>query len=280
MIRGAIVLFSFLAESKWVYINNQINILQESKWISIKNSLNTLLESIVLVKSGSSDEDESDNESRPTRLDKGKGKAVEEDRDNETIPTRLDKGKGKAVEEDTDMRDYSDSNSGSRSGSGSDVDSDQELNEDIQNEIDFLTQEPKTKDNLSRIITLKKLLRSEIQKRGPLPTIPDYWNHGSKPNTDANTSSKSEITNLAQGFSNQNAEASASNANQNPDFGSKPREIDNNVSESTPGTATQSTPATTTQSTESNEKPKQTPTEYVHELESTEPPSYIWDDSD
>jgi hypothetical protein len=261
MIRGAIVLLSILAESKWVYINNYINILLESKWIYIKNSLNILLESMVLVKSGSSDEDESDNEN---------------------IPTRLDKGKGKAVEDDTEMRDNSDSNSGSRSSSGSDIDSDEELNEDIQNEIDFLTQEPKTKDNLSRIITLKKLLRSEIQKKGPLPTIPDYWNHGSKPNTDANTSSKPEpeITNPAQGFSNQNPEASGLNANVNPEFGSKPREIDSNVSESTPGIATQSTPGTTTQSTESNEKPKQTPTEYVHELESTEPPSYVWDDSD
>ena len=71
----------------------------------------------------------------------------------------------------------------------------------------------------------------------------------------------------------------ASNTNVNPEFDNKPREIDNNVSESTPGIATQSTPGivtqstpgTTTQSTDSNEKPKQTPTEYVHELESTEP---------
>jgi hypothetical protein len=93
-------------------------------------------------------------------------------------------------------------------------------------------------------------------------------------------------------------EASALNSNLNTDFANKPREIDKNVSESTPATITQSTPSTVTQSTpgtvtqstpstvtqstpgtvtqssDSSEKPKQTPTEYVHELESSEPASY------
>jgi hypothetical protein len=79
-------------------------------------------------------------------------------------------------------------------------------------------------------------------------------------------------TNPTQATSNQNVEASASNTN--TDFDNKPRETEKNVSESTPPTVTQSTPGTVTQSSDSSEKPKQTPTEYIHELESTEPASF------
>jgi hypothetical protein len=60
------------------------------------------------------------------------------------------------------------------SGSGSDVDSDDELDDDIRDEIEYLSSKPRTKDTQNRLITLKKLLRSELQKKGPLPLLPDH----------------------------------------------------------------------------------------------------------
>lgn len=310
-----------MAKSKWAYIEFYINVvLNIKKVLNILQDSIVLIkrERSDLVYESDSEEDES---SRPKRLDKGKGKATEEDEkswyesldkgkgkateenknegswwskpwgkaieenedENSSSNSRdlskrgpLDKGKGKAIEETTEIKENSD-----RNNSGSDVDTDEELNEDIRDEIEFLTHEPKTKDNISRLITLKKLLRNELQKKGPLPAIPDHWNLWSKPPVDENTSKESQLTtNPTRATSNQNVEASASNTNLNADFDNKPREIDKNVSESTPPTVTQSTPGTVTQSSESSEKPKQTPTEYVHELESTEPASYGWDDGD
>lgn len=337
-----------MAKSKWAYIEFYINVV-----LNIKKVLNILQDSIVLIKRERSDlvyesDSEEDEDSRPKRLDKGKGKATEEDERSRS--ESLDKGKGKATEEDENENESwwskawdkgkgkateenenegswwskpwgkaipenedESSSSGSRTwvkrpldkgkaieeaaeikeateikensdtnNSGSDIDTDEELNEDLRDEIEFLTHEPKTKDNISRLITLRKLLRNELQKKGPLPPLPDHWNHWSKPPVDKNTSKESQLTtNPTQATSDQNVVASPSNTNLNADFDNKPREIDKNVRESsTPATVTQSTPGTVTQSSETSEKPKQTPTEYVHELESTEPTSYGWDDGD
>ena len=317
-----------MAKSKWAYIEFYINVvLNIKKVLNILEDSIVLIkrERSDLVYESDSDEDES---SRPKRLDKGKGKATEkedekswsesldkgkgkatEENQNEgswwskpwgkaieenedenssssNLPKPFDKGKGKAIEETTEIKENSDGNS-----SGSDIDTDEELNDDIQEEIDFLSnQKSINEDDLSRLITLTKLLKNEVQKKkGSLPPIPDYWNHWSKPPVDEKASKESELTtNPTQATSNQNVEASALNSNLNTDFANKPREIDKNVSESTPATITQSTPSTVTQSTpgtvtqssDSSEKPKQTPTEYVHELESSEPASYGWDDGD
>ena len=167
-----------------------------------------------------------------------------------------------------------------KNNSGSDIDTDEELNEDIRDEMDFLVnQESKTQADLDRIETLSQLLNNQIQKKVSKPPVPDFWNHWSKPPVDEKASKEPQLTtNPTQATSNQNVEASASNTN--TDFDNKPRETEKNVSESTPPTVTQSTPGTVTQSSDSSEKPKQTPTEYVHELESTEPASFGWDDGD
>jgi hypothetical protein len=48
------------------------------------------------------------------------------------------------------------------------------LNDTIQEEIDYLSELEPTKENDDRIISLQKLLRGELQKRGPLPPVPDF----------------------------------------------------------------------------------------------------------
>jgi hypothetical protein len=179
-----------------------------------------------------------------------------------------------------------------RSNSGSDLDTDEELDGDITDEIAYLTDlEKKTQEDRDRLVTLKKLLRDEIQRRGPLPPVPDFWNHGSKnteaQNTEAQStepkSTKIPISALLNkeptDTSNENKVTPAvpSDSKINENSLQKGNEVPQNISEST----STSTSTTSTQLNEStSEKPKQTPTEYVHELESTEPTSYVWDDSD
>lgn len=181
---------------------------------------------------------------------------------------------------DTDKNNLGSNIDADKNNSGSDIDTDEELNEDIRDEMDFLiNQESKTQADLDRIENLSQLLNNQIQKKVSKPPVPDFWNNWSKPPVDEKTSKEPQLTtNPTQATSNQNVEASASNTN--TDFDNKPRETEKNVSESTPATVTQSTPGTVTQSSDNSEKPKQTPTEYVHELESTEPASFGWDDGD
>jgi hypothetical protein len=53
-----------------------------------------------------------------------------------------------------------------------------------------------------------------------------------------------------------------------------PQKDDKNISENTPKNVTE-VPIHPKSNESTNEKPKQTPTEYVHELESMEPQTYV-----
>jgi hypothetical protein len=334
MIRTAVVLlFScYISKLVVVFISYCINMLNRAL-----DGINPLLGVIfgsderfglVLAKGGKGwvyEEDEYRDESLP--YDKGKGKAVEEA---EIKP--LDKGKGKAVEEaeikpldkgkaneDFEMEDYS---------SGSDADSDEDLNDDIRKEIEYLTNNrSKTKDVVSRINVLKKLLRCEIQTK-ERPPVPDFWGHYTKttvkentaqnPQSELNTSTPtsapastpmststplSSSTSTAPALINPTPDPTPPSTGPTPpSTGPTPPSTGPTPpftgptpppagptpppSDSTPpsdGTPpSDSTPSS--ESTSSNERdviiPMQTPTEFVHELESCEPMIFVWDDAD
>ena len=271
----------------YLYINNQENI------------ENTLENGLVLATGDRSDpldkgkgKATDDNESIYESLNKGKRKAT----DDESIYESLDKGKRRAIDyESKDSVPYEVQDGGSSSKDNqnndsdsdpdsspnsdsytepkgeSDIDSDPELNDDIQEAIDKLKE--KVKDNIDykiyeEIDTLEQLLQYKLKRREPLPPVPDFWGHGfNKPSVKKSADEESIAT--SSGTSSSNMENVSSLSQDSP----------KNINENTPKNVTEvSINPKSNEST--NEKPKQTPTEYVHELESTEPQTYVWDDSD
>jgi hypothetical protein len=118
-------------------------------------------------------------------------------------------------------------------------------------------------------------LHYKYKRREPLPPVPDFWGHGynKKPSVKKSTDEESIAT--SSGTSSSKSEDVSSL----PQSQSLPQGTPKNISENTPKNVTDV--SVNPKSNESiNEKPKQTPTEYVHELESTEPQTYVWDDSD
>jgi hypothetical protein len=227
-------------------------------------------------------------------LDKGKGKATDNDEsiyeplnkgkrkatDDESIYESLDKGKRRAIDYDSKDEDSSkenqnndsDSDSNLDPNSGSDIESDPELNDDIQETIDKLKEKVKDEPNMEvyeQIDTLEQLLHHKYKRREPLPPVPDFWGHGyNKPSVNKSTDQES--------IASSSGTSSSSNME---DVSSLPQSSQQNISENTPKNITDvSVNPKSNESTD--EKPKQTPTEYVHELESTEPQTYVWDDSD
>jgi len=268
----------------YFYIKNQENI------------ENTLEDGLVLATGDRSDP-----------LDKGKGKATDNDEsiyetlnkgkrkatDDESIYESLDKGKRRAIDYDSkdsvpmdggsSSKDNQNNDSDSDSDSSpnpdsytepkqeSDIDSDPELNDDIQEVIDELKEKVKDKIDYKiyeQIDTLEQLLQHKLKRREPLPPVPDFWGHGyNKPSVKKSADEESIAT--SSGISSSNMENVSSLSQDSP----------KNISENTPkNVAEVSINPKSNEST--NEKPKQTPTEYVHELESTEPQTYVWDDSD
>jgi hypothetical protein len=218
----------------------------------------------------------------------------EEDNKND-VKKPLDKGKGKAVDNSPDSDDFD----------KSDEESDEDLDEDIKQEIEYLSKAKKTKQTVTRLIALKKLLRGEVQREGPLPPVPDFWGHFSKPTLKENTDKKHKLT---QDTSTENIQESSSSDIVEESIAKKPRltleaptkdkqevssstkateDTKENLSAAATGSNSSSSSSSSSSSNDTskpidntNEKPKQTPTEYVHELETLEPMSYIWEDGD
>jgi prophage DNA circulation protein len=113
--------------------------------------------------------------------------------------------------------------------------------------------------------------------------VPDFWGHGSKvPSTSKSTTEESELTsdiskNTQEGSSSSTSHHTTQNLKWVP-------WVPKNVSESSTSTKANESTSQSNESTRSkestSENSKQTPTEYVSEIESTEPMSYTWDDAD
>jgi hypothetical protein len=268
---------AFILLTYYFYIKNIENMLENGLVLATGDRSNPLDKG-----KGKATDDESIYES----LNKGKRKAT----DDESIYESLDKGKRRAIDydskdegsssssskdnqnNDSDSNPDPDSYSYSEPKSGSDIDSDPELNDEIQEAIDELKEKVKDKIDYKiyeEIDTLEQLLHYKYKRREPLPPVPDFWGHGynKKPSVKKSTDEESIAT------------SSGTSSSKLEEISSLPQGNQKNISENTPKNVTDvSVNPKSNEST--NEKPKQTPTEYVHELESTEPQTYVWDDSD
>lgn len=110
--------------------------------------------------------------------------------------------------------------------------------------------------------------------------MPDYWNHNSKTNT-TSKSKNVEKFELSSGNSKEILSSTLS-LSSNANITENENKLDNTIKKKevmdNPIKVSNDTKTLLKEST--SENPKQTPTEYVAELESAEPISYIWEDGD
>lgn len=199
-------------------------------------------------------------------LSQGWVMAAEDDaaEDGDNVGKPLNKGKEKATEDQHNLAAAEEEEEMAS-------DSDDDLDADIRSELDKLYRERRTPEINSRIINLRKLLNGEIQKSGPKVPVPDFWGHGWY-KTPEEKSKKNKFT-PDDSTENNGESSSSTQSNENPT--KKPKLTSETTKENMSEGSSSNEPSEKTV-----EKTKQTPTEYVHELESIEPMSHPWDDGD
>jgi hypothetical protein len=203
-------------------------------------------------------------------LSQGWVMAAEDDaaEDVDNVGKPLNKGKEKATEDQPNLAEDQ-PNLAEEEEMASD--SDEDLDADIRYELDELYRRKRTPEINSRIINLRKLLNGEIQKAPPKVPVPDFWGHGWY-KTPEEKSKKNKFT-PDDSTENNGESSSSTQSNENPT--KKPKLTSETAKEN------MSEGSSSNESSEKTvEKTKQTPTEYVHELESIEPMSHPWDDGD
>jgi len=301
MIRGTIILsilHSIITGNIYFFSNwlfKTFSIYLKTMENTLSNTIGLSNPSLVLMVDDSSDNDESIKEDKyleeTKSLNKGKRKAEEELTRKSMESAKENSSASDDIESEDSYLDDSNSNDGyTRLISG------------IKNHIKVLIPSGLVGDNRKSILKhiglalyLKgeKLLEEqyeEEEKKGQketmiyrgriLPQVPDYWNHNSKTNTTSDSKNVEKFE-LSSGNSKETLSSTLS-LSSNANITENENKLDNTLQKKevmdNPIKVSNDTKTLLKEST--SEKPKQTPIEYVAELESAEPISYIWEDGD